>query len=63
MGEHGTYDNGCPTEDYLCSLEWVRRKPGTEEEGDGDENDENEPGMDEEAVAAGWSCWGGRDAV
>ena len=57
-GEHGTYDNGRLTEDYVCSLERVGRERGPKEEGDGDENDENEPGMDGDAVVIG-SCCGG----
>lgn len=58
-----TYDNGRPTEDYFCSLERVRRKPGRKEYGDGDENDENETGIDEDAVVGRSSYCGSRDAV
>lgn len=73
-GEHGTYDNGCPTKDYVCGLKWVGREPpatgprtrvfGEEEEGEGNEKNENEPGTDEDAVAmAIGSCRSDRDAV
>lgn len=70
---HPTYNNGCPTKDYICGVERVGREPtanprarvfGEKEEGDGYEHDKSEPGMDEDAVAIaiGWCC-GGRDAV